>query len=42
MRGYEVPSYNNQRGWTENRDNNDSMSERDSMVYEDMGRFGNP
>ena len=42
MRGYEVPSYNNQRGWTENRDNNDSMSERDSMVYEDMGRFGKP
>ena len=21
MRGYEVPSYNNQRGWAENRDN---------------------
>ena len=42
MRGYEVPSYNNQRGWAENRDNIDSMSQRDSQVYESSGGFTNP
>ena len=23
LRGYEIPNYQNQRGWTENRDSND-------------------
>ena len=41
MKGYEIPSYNNQRGWAENRDNNDSMSQRDSQVYESSGGFAN-
>ena len=44
LRGYEIPSYNNQRGWTENRDNNGSSSVGDSGVYGDgvLGHLGNP
>lgn len=36
MRGYEIPSYNNQRGWTENKDNHESYSQRDSGVYDQL------
>ena len=44
LRGYEVPNYQNQRGWTENRDNNDSKSYRSSGAYADapLSNLANP